>query len=121
MRQHMQAKKIKELDIAAILKKKANLILKKYAKYKGQAAGKYGEDLNKFIKTMMKNPPYVSPSAGGGTSMFLIFVIIILLAVIGAGGYFCFSMKPDLLGSVVETVAPAQAPAIAEAVEAATE
>lgn len=113
MRQYKQAKQIKELDIAAILKKKANLILKQYAKYKGQAAGKYGDGLKKYIQNTIKNPPYVSASAGG-SSMFLIFVIIILLGVIGAGGYFCFSMKPDLLGSVVESVAaPAEAPAVA--------
>ena len=68
---------------------------------------------NNLIQNTIKNPPYVSASAGG-SSMFLIFVIIILLGVIGAGGYFCFSMKPDLFGNVVESVAaPAEAPAVA--------
>jgi hypothetical protein len=108
MRQYKQAKKIKELDIAEILKKKANLILKKYARYKGQAAGKYGDNLKKYVQNTMKNPPYVS-AAGGGGSMFLIFVIIILLGIIGAGGYFCLSMKPDLLGSVTGAGSPAPA------------
>jgi len=116
IRQLRQAKIAKDDEVAEILKKKADLILDQYARAKGQSLGKTGNALKKYMKQVIKSPPHVS-SSSGGSSMFLIFVIIVLLAVIGAGAFFCFSMKPaDVVNAISTQVEEATmgAPAIAE-------
>ena len=115
IRQLRQAKKAKDDEVAEILKKKADLVLDQYARAKGQSLGKTGDALKKYMKQAIKSPPHVGSE--GGSSMFLIFVIVVLLAVIGAGAFFCFSMKPaDVVNAISTQVEEATmgAPAIAE-------